>query len=145
MTHHEEMLQRCFDNDLTDDELKTFFASLAKDRRLRDDYKAMHVLRNDLRTAPTIPVPVALDERVNAVIASHRRKFIPDAIPVRRFFSRRLTFSVPAFAAMIVLLLAGSYFAATTVVRPVQQTEYVYVVEMPAYVVQSTVYSTINN
>jgi negative regulator of sigma E activity len=145
MTHHDEMLQRCFDNDLTDDELKTFFAALAKERKLRDEYKEMHVLRNDLRAAPSIPVPAALDERVNAMIASHRRRFIPDASPVRRFFSRRLTLSIPAFAALIVLMLAGSFYAATTVFRPVQQTAYVYVVEMPAYVVQSTVYDVVNN
>lgn len=145
MIHLEEMLQRCFDNDLTDDELKIFFATLAKDRNLRDDYKEMHVLRNDLRAALSMPVPAALDERVNATIASHRQGFIPDAAPVRRFFSRRLTLSVPAFAALIVLLLAGSFYAATTVLRPEQRTEFVYVVEMPAYVVQSTVYDVVNN
>jgi len=145
MNTHDEILQRCFDDDLNDDEMKSLFTLLSKNKVLREEYKAMHALRNEFRSGESYRVPAHLDDRVNDMIASHRRTFIRNAAPVKRFFARRLSFSVPAFAALIVLMLAGSYVAAATWFKPARLTEYVYVVEMPAYVVQSTVYTTTNN
>ncbi|MFA6457068.1 MAG: hypothetical protein WCW40_09625 [Bacteroidota bacterium] len=145
MKEYEELLQRCFDNDLDDKELKTLFAEMSKNASLRASFCALQSMRQDLHAIPVPEFPRALDERVRSINRGLILRMFPNAVPVHRFVEKKISFSVPAIAASILLLLFGSYYAATRFFVPQPRMEYVYVVEMPAYVVQSSYQEIKNN
>lgn len=145
MTQNEELLQRCFDADLNDEEMKNLFLVLGKDGGLRNTFRSLQTLRRELHSIPAPNVPPELDERIKALSRYSMLHLLPDRPSLKNFAAKKITMSVPALAAALLLMVIGSYFAATTgegVPKP--ETEYVYVVEMPAYVVQSS-YQTIKN
>ena len=145
MTQNEELLQRCFDGDVNDEEMKNLFVVLCKDGGLRNTFRSLQALRRDLHSIPAPNISPALDERIKALNRSSMLRLLPDRPSLKKFAAKKITMSVPALAAALLLMVIGSYFAATTVeVAPKPETEYVYVVEMPAYVVQSS-YQTIKN
>jgi len=137
MKQNEELLQRCFDGDLNDDEMKQLFFAMSNDKILRKQFRSFQTLRLGLQSIPLQNVPVKLDERIKSLHSVSRDEILPSKSALRRVITKRFTLSVPAFAATILLLLAGSYFAATNIFVRQPKMEYVYVVEMPAYVVQS--------
>ena len=146
MTQNEELLQRCFDADLNDDEMKNLFLVLGKDGGLRNTFRSLQTLRRDLLSIPAPNISPALDERIKALNRSSMLRLLPDRPSLKKFAAKKITMSVPALAAALLLMVIGSYFAVSTVeVGPKPETEYVYVVEMPAYVVQSSYQSIKNN
>ncbi|MEI7907868.1 MAG: hypothetical protein WCI84_10985 [Bacteroidota bacterium] len=145
MTQNEELLQRCFDGDVNDEEMKNLFVVLCKDGGLRNTFRSLQMLRRDLHSIPVPNVSPALDERIKTLNKYSLLRLLPDRPSLKKFTAKKITMSVPAIAAALLLMVIGSYFAATTIeVTPKPETEYVYVVEMPAYVVQSS-YQTIKN
>jgi hypothetical protein len=145
MNANDEMLHRLMDNELPDDGMREVFDALQKNRMLRDQFRSLLDLTRVLHAGATEPVPASLDTKVEALFRTHRPKFAVDASPIRKMFARKVRIPLPAFAAAILLILLGSYFTLTALPDVTRQTEYVYVVEMPPYVVQSTVYDVVNN
>lgn len=145
MNKSDELLQRCFDNDLNDEEMQILFAELSGTREMRKQFRFLQELKMELRSNTTIQVPSSLDERIRSLILTRHRSNLPDASPLRRIISRKFTISVPAFVATVLFLFVGAYFAAANVIKQKTETEYVYIVEMPPYVVQSKIYETVNN
>ncbi|MFA6468139.1 MAG: hypothetical protein WCW35_04515 [Bacteroidota bacterium] len=145
MNEKEELLQRCFDNDLDDGELRMLFVELGKNAVLRRSFRAMQLLREDLHSISSPEVPRTLDERIERIGRRSVLRLLPNAAPFKRFAIKKISVSAPAIAASFLLVLFGSYYAATRIFVPVPKMEYVYVVEMPAYVVQSNYQEIKNN
>ncbi len=145
MTANNEMLHRLIDNELPDDGMREVFGELKENRMLREQFRSLLILTHMLHASASEPVPASLDTKVEALFRTHRPQFAIDASPVRNFFARKIRIPMPAFAAAMLLILLGSYIALTNVPSVTQHTEYVYVLEMPPYVVQSTVYDVVNN
>ena len=137
MKKNEELLQRCFDSDLNDDEMESLFSEMSKDKTLRVQFRSLQKLQTELRSIPSPNVPATLDERITSTFVAPRTGMFPSRSAFQRIYRKKFTLSIPAFAATILLLLAGSYVAAKTIFIPKQKLEYIYVVEMPTYVVQS--------
>jgi len=133
----EELLQRCFDGDLNDVEMKQLFFEMSTDGSLRKQFRSLQALRKGIQSIPLQPVPASLDKRIKSLYPMSDNRMSPNKSAFRRIVTKKFTLSMPAFAATVLMLLAGSYFAATNIFVPKQKLEYVYVVEMPAYVVQS--------
>ncbi|MFA5832542.1 MAG: hypothetical protein WDA22_03590 [Bacteroidota bacterium] len=144
MNVKEELLFRCFDEDLNDDEMKKLFVDLSKDDDLRNSFRNMLRLQHDLQMISKPTVPHALDMQMKTLSSSSRLSNMPDRPLLRRIVSKKISLSIPAFAAAMLLMLLGSYILATNVAVQKPKMEYVYVVEMPAYVVQSN-YNPIKN
>ena len=131
MKQNEELLQRCFDGDLNDDEMKQLFFAMSNDKILRKQFRSFQTLRLGLQSIPLQNVPVKLDERIKSLHSVSRDGILPSKSALRRVFTKRFTLSVPAFAATVLLLLAGSYFAATNIFVQQPKKEYVYVLQIP--------------
>ena len=145
MNKTEELLQRCFDSDLNDAEMKELFRELGKDAELRKSFRSLQSLRNDLRSITSPQISSLLDERIGKISVSSSAAYDAHRSPMRRMVMKKMSVSIPAMAAVLLILLMGSYFAAVNFFVPQQKTEYVYVVEMPAYVVQSSTSIITNN
>jgi hypothetical protein len=145
MNANDEMLHRLIDNELPDDDMRDLFGVLQHNRMLREQFRSLLDLTHMLHAGAAEPVPATLDKKVEALFRTHRPQFTVNASPIRKMFARKIRVPLPAFAAAILLILLGSYFTLTALPEVTRQTEYVYVVEMPPYVVQSTVYDVVNN
>lgn len=145
MSNTDELLQRCFDGDLNDEESQMLFTRLSAQRQLREEFRALADLKNNIRGTRSIPFPRALDDRIRPMFARGKRTMAPDALSVRGIFRRRLTIPVPAFAVLILIMIAGILFSLRPETPPQYKTEVIYLSEMPTYVVQSTVVKTVNN
>jgi len=145
MNANDEMLHRLMDNELPDDGMREVFGALQQNRMLREQFRSLLDLTRVLHAGASEPVPASHDTKVEALFRTHRPQFAVDASPIRKMFARKIRVPLPAFAAALLLILLGSYVALTTLPAVTQQTEYVYVSEMPPYVVQSTVYDVVNN
>ena len=145
MNANDEMLHRLMDNELPDEGMRELFGELQHNRMLREQFRSLLNLTHVLHAGASEPVPASLDTKVEALFRTHRPQFAVDASPIRKMFARKIRIPLPAFAAAVLLILLGSYVALTTLPAVTRQTEYVYVVEMPPYVVQSTVYEVVNN
>ena len=137
MKKDEELLQRFVDNDLNDEEMKNLFLELSKDDSLRIQFRLMQTLRDELRSFSSVNVPVTLDVKINSLRSPSQLRLLPNTSALRSVVDKKFTVSVPAFAATILLLLVGSYFAATNIFVSKTETEYVYVVEMQPVIIQS--------
>ncbi len=137
MKKDEELLQGFVDNDLNDEEMKNLFLELSTNEVLRKQFRTLQTLRDELHSIPTPNVPATLDVKIKSLSLSSHLRLLPNKSVLRRIVDKKFTLSIPVFAATVLLLLVGSYVAATTIFVQKQKTEYVYVVEMPAYVVQS--------
>ncbi|MDP1677419.1 MAG: hypothetical protein Q8L88_11195 [Bacteroidota bacterium] len=131
MKKNEELLQRCFDGDLNDDEMKNLFSEMSTDETLRMQFRSFQTLRQGLRSTPVHDVPVKLDERIKRLSLTSHVKMLSDKSRLQNFLSKKFSFSMPAFAATVLLLLVGSYFAATIVLAPKAETELVYIMQLP--------------
>ena len=70
MSTNEELVQRCFDMDLSDDEMKKLFFDLSKDGELRKTFRSMQSLQHDLHNISQPIVPSQLDRKVESLIFS---------------------------------------------------------------------------
>ncbi len=145
MKENEELLQRCFDGDLSDREMKKLFGDLSIQEKLREQFRAFQRLRNDLQTVPVHPVPVSLDLRIQSVIPQKQMRLLQHSSVVKRFVEKRFSVSIPAIAATLLVTFAVCYAAAIMMFTTTPAKEYVYVVELPAYVVKSNHPHIINN
>lgn len=137
MKKDEELLQGFVDNDLNDEEMKNLFLAMSKDDSLRIQFRLMQTLRDELRSFSSVNVPVTLDVKINSLRSPSQLRLLPNTSALRSVVDKKFTVSVPAFAATILLLLVGSYFAATNIFVSKTETEYVYVVEMQPVIIQS--------
>lgn len=134
MTTNEELLQRCIDDDLTDQEMQSLFAALSTSAPLRNEFRDLLALRSELSLTAHSAAPVSLDRRIESLAVPRWSLNRP---AFRRVLSRRIP--VPAFAlfAAAVMLIFGSiaYYGQQMLRPPV--TRYVYVYEMQPVIVQS--------
>ena len=137
MKKDEELLQRFVDNDLNDEEMKNLFLELSTNEVLRKQFRTLQTLRDELHSIPTPNVPATLDEKIKQLTSVPKIKMLSNKSALRRVVTKKFTLSMPAFAATILLLLVGSYFAATNIFVSKTETEYVYVVEMQPVIIQS--------
>lgn len=133
----EELLQRCFDLDLNDEEMKKLFSELSKDKELRKTFRLMQSLQNDLRSILQPIVSSQLDKKVDAMIFSSSFHSTSGTQNLLHLRTKRWSVSLPAIAATFLLMLTASYLAATTIFAPEPETEYVYVVEMEPIIIRS--------
>ncbi len=141
MKHDQENVHRCLDNDLSDAEMKELFLTLGRSPARRKEFRALLQLRHELRSEP-ISVPSSLDERIQPVLRPPAATILPFPASIVR---RRISFSLPAAAAALLLMLAMGYAAATSFAVPEQRNKYVYIVELPAYVVSGSHTQIVNN
>jgi hypothetical protein len=137
MTTNEELLQRCFDNDLTDKEMKMLFTALSSSASLRGEFKDLQTLRSELNVLRHPSVPASLDRKVESITASAFSGWSLNRPAFRRVLSRRIP--VPAYAlltAAVILIIGSMAFYGQQMLRP-SVTHYVYVYEMQPFVVQS--------
>lgn len=139
MKKHEELLQRCFDGDLNDDEMRNLFSAMSNDEMLREQFRSLQMLRNGLQSLQSQIVPAALDERIKRMSFATQRTMLSGESILRRIMERKFVLSIPAFAATVLLLLAGSYFAATKIQTQQGVTEFVYIMELPQVEVHAVV------
>jgi len=145
MNSNEELLHRCFDADLNDNEMKKLFLDLSKNADLRNTFRKFQSLQHDLHMLSQPAVPASLDARMSTLRPALRFRQMQDRPLLRRIVSKKISLSLPALAAAFLLMIMGGYFAVTNVAIPKPKVEYVYVVEMPAYIVQSNYTSLKNN
>jgi hypothetical protein len=138
MKKNEELLQRFLDNDLNDNEMKKLFIELSTNDVLRKQFRTMQTFRIELQSIPSQNVPVALDMKIKSLSSSSELRLLPNKSLLRRVVEREFKFSIPAFAATILLLLVGSYVAATNVFVRKAVTEYIYVIEIEPITIQSS-------
>ena len=137
MKKDEELLQRFVDNDLNDEEMKNLFLELSTNEVLRKQFRTLQTLRDELRSFSSVNVPVTIDEKIKQLTSVPKIKMLSNKSALRRVVTKKFTLSMPAFAATILLLLVGSYFAATNIFVSKTETEYVYVVEMQPVIIHS--------
>ena len=137
MSTNEELVQRCFDMDLSDDEMKKLFFDLSKDGELRKTFRSMQSLQHDLHNISQPIVPSQLDRKVESLIFSTPAHSSSYNLKLHHLRTKRWSVSLPAIAASILLMLAASYVTATTIFTPAPETEYVYVVEMEPIIIRS--------
>jgi anti-sigma factor RsiW len=114
----EEQVSAYIDHELRDDEAETLFRHLGGCASCR---KAMTValdLRSGLRDQAPLLAPKELDEKVLSV-AQSRQSWMPDrvAIPVT-MWQRRISMRIPVVAAVMFILLFGSFFASSLWLGP---------------------------
>lgn len=137
MKKNEELLQRFIDNDLSDEEMKILFLELSTNDSLRKQFRTMQTFRSELLSIPSPNVPAALDLKIKSLSSTSQLRLLPNRSVLRRIVGKKLTISIPVFTAAVLLLLAGSYIAATNTFVQKQKTEYVYVVEMQPVIINS--------
>lgn len=137
MTTHEEQLQRLFDNDLSDKELKSLCTALGASAALREEFRSFQQMRSGLHTMDHIPVPESLDRRVESLTTKIRIQW-PFQLPsLSRFFSLRIPVPAAALITVLAVMLFGSLFVYQYTISRQPVTQYVYVYEMQPVVVQS--------
>ncbi|MCK9408606.1 MAG: hypothetical protein WCX28_13990 [Bacteriovoracaceae bacterium] len=144
MNSSEELLQRCFDNDLGDNEMKALFTELSTSVQLRYEFRSFQSMRTGLNAADNPSIPLSLDTRMESLFSSTLFR-VSSLVLLNAVVSKRFTVSIAAIAATLVLVLFGSYIAAINTIPSSTTTEYVYVSELPAYVVQSSFHEIKNN
>ncbi len=137
MKKNEELLNRFIDNDLNDEEMKVLFLELSTNEVLRTQFRTLQTLRDGLLSIPSPDVPLTLDLKIKSLSSSSQLRLLPNRSVLRRVVDKKFTLSIPTFAATVLLLLMGSYIAATTIFVQKQKTEYVYVVEMQPVIIRS--------
>ncbi|MFA6541951.1 MAG: hypothetical protein WCT99_10150 [Bacteroidota bacterium] len=139
MNAHEELLQRCFDNDLTDTEMEILFRELSINKGLRHEFKDLSLLLDDVREAFVIDQPQPNESilRSNATAP-----YIGGKSPVRRLITKKITVPIPIAIVIFLLTIIGSIYSVKAL-TPIQKPEYVYLMEMPPYVVQD--YSNVHS
>lgn len=137
MTTHEEQLQRLFDNDLSDKELKSLCTALSTSAALRDEFRLFQQMRNGLHTVDHIPVPESLDRRVESLTAKTRIQWSFQLPSLSRLFALRIPIPAAALITVLAVMLIGSLFVYQYTISRQQATQYVYVYEMQPVVVQS--------
>lgn len=143
--NNDDLLHQLIDNELPDDGMREAFGALTENRMLRERFRSILAMTHMMHASVPEPVPASLDLKVEALFRAHRPHKAIDASPIRDFFARTIRIPMPAFAAAVLLILVLGTVALSYSPAVTQQTEYVYVVEMPPYVVQSTVYDVVNN
>jgi len=138
MKKNEELLQRFVDNDLNDEEMKNLFLELSTNNALRKQFRTMQTFRSELLSIPSSNVPVTLDLKIKSLSSNSQLKLLPNKSALRHVMGKKFTFSIPAFAATVLLLLVGSYFAATNFFVQKPLTEYVYVIEIEPITIRSS-------
>jgi anti-sigma factor RsiW len=134
MTNNEELLQRCFDNDLNDAEMKRLFAALAGSASLREEFSSMQGMQHSLRSVAQYLPSVSLDRRVEQLTSGRRTTA---AAPIRTLFRRTVPLRTVAIAVMLFVFVAGSLLLVLPVSKKEIETQYVYIVQMPPVVVTS--------
>jgi hypothetical protein len=131
MKKSEELLQRCFDGDLNDSEMKELFFEMSNNDELRIQFRSLQTLRRGLQSLRSPNVPQSLDKRINRMNAVPPFANLPGTFGLRQIIAKKFTLSIPAFAAAVLLLLAGSYFAVSKVAAAKTETEFVYIMQLP--------------
>ncbi len=132
-TNYNDELQRCLDEDLNDEEMRILFSQMAQDTELRKDFRGLMALKFEFHR---------LNDERNTVTSKPVKR---ESMMMGRIIGRRLSISVPALAAVILMAVIGTYSLMRQSREKVFEDRYVYVMEMPAYIVQSSYTQTKNN
>lgn len=132
-TNYNDELQRCLDEDLNDEEMRILFSQMAQDAELRKDFRGLMALKFEFHRLH--------DER-NMVTTKPVKR---ESMMMGTIIGRRLSITVPALAAVILMAVLGTYSLIQQSRGNVFEERYVYMMEMPAYVVQSSTMQTKNN
>lgn len=131
MKKNEELLQRCFDGDLNDDEMKYLFSAMSNDEMLREQFRSLQTLRTVIQSLQSQNVPTTLDDRIKRMsLTPHGTMPFSESV-LRRIVGKKFILSIPAIAATVLILLAGSYFVTTKMLVPKAETEFVYIMQLP--------------
>jgi hypothetical protein len=137
MNSSEELLQRCFDNDLNDTEMRTLFTTLSTSVRLREEFRSFQTMRMQLLALNTAVATSTLDRRIETLPGRPQEFWHAARLPVRRLFSKRIRVPVLAMIVAAAVLLFSSMIAAIQLSSQQPVTQYVYVYELQPVVVQS--------
>lgn len=137
MNDKDELVHRCMDNDLDDAELKSLFTAMGKSEQLRNEFRSILQLRQQLQVLESPPIPASLDHKISALSARPKKRWSLNIPPIRNIIVKRIP--VPAFVvvAAALLLLLGSVFAIEYPLLRRPSVQYVYVYELQPVVVQS--------
>ena len=139
MTKNDELLQRCLDGELNDEEMKQLFFEMSNDEALRKQFRSFQSLRRGLQTIPIPSVPIKLDEKIKRLSLTPQIKRSLNKSVMEKVLSKKLSFSMPAFVGTALLLLLGSYFAATKIIPSRAETEFVYIMQLPQVEVHAVI------
>ncbi len=127
----DELLQRCFDGDLNDDEMKQLFVEMSIDGSLRKQFQSLQTLRNGLRSIPLPGTTGMLDDRIKRLHLNTSVRIQSGRSFFQRIMNKKFSFSIPAFAAAVLLLIVGGYFTVTKIAAPKTETEFIYIMQLP--------------
>ncbi len=137
-TNYNDELQRCLDEELNDNEMKELFVQMTKDAGLRKDFRSLLALKKEIQRMPD-PVNHSQSRSASGIFSTNR--LLPgtaDRMSPFGIFSTHLSIRVPVFAAILVAVGITGYFTATNLFQSQQKTEYVYVIEMPPVIINSS-------
>lgn len=137
MRPYDDDLQRCFDEDLNDEEMRMLFVHMSNNADARKDFRSLLSLKRELQMVqspvlrPSTPSPSSF--------FSQNRVFERQQHPagILGIISSHISIRVPVFAMIIAAIGIAGYFAAVNVMQSRPKTEYVYVVEMPPVIIRS--------
>ncbi len=133
-----DLLQRCMDDDLNDEEMKHLFATLSSDEQLRKDFRSLAALKNELRRIPDPLPPIYTNSGVRKYSADNGSIRKGGRISFNRLITSKISVRIPVIAALLLTMGLAGYGAMMLMFPKQPRTEYVYVVEMPPVIIQSS-------
>ncbi|MFZ4621588.1 MAG: hypothetical protein ACOYNS_13590 [Bacteroidota bacterium] len=136
--HYNDLLQRCLDEDLNDVEMKQLFTRLSSDEQLRKEFRSLTALKNELRRIPD-PIPPINSQTISRMNSSdHGSIRNGGRISFNRLITSKTAVRIPVLAALLLAVGLAGYGAMMLMFPNQSRTEYVYVVEMPPVIIQSS-------